>query len=213
MSDFKEYATKADSLARETFNDYYKAAEQMKTAETMIRKYPRRTGFGITPEYQKASLAAEAAMVNAKKSMEDVKDRFEKTKGELSNIRKNLKADIENTFGAKPEDIDNNAIALLERTALSPREYENLIKNANPTMQRVIASYASKAAEEHRTPEGALNAEGKLLYDLGSSYGSSAGNEYLQKYDVIMDAFDKCSRNYPMISDWVSLMGKYIEDF
>ena len=214
MSQFNEYAQRAKRVAKETFAKREELDNKLKAARDSVRKYPKRTGFGVTPDYMANSAKAEASLLEAQQNMRNFEiNTVEESKRRLAKIREELAEEIAKYYQADPHEVDEKTLELLRSGILSVDEYEALYEDANNTMKRIIGTYAIKEAENHRDHRGSFDNIGGRLAVIHNKSLTATGGEYLKAYDLIAEVANRCFTNPFMISAWDELVGETVESF
>lgn len=215
MSKYNSYAKKVDEIAKEAFKEYRKAEKVLEDAEKEARLYPQNHGV-VTADIAAKSARAHSDLLEAREKMKVARRSLEERNREIAALRKELAAEVEDHFSADPKSLDSNTLELLRSGILNSYEYEKLLKESraagNHTMARVIARYAGRAADR----EEAENGESSNTRNLRAvSYMASGdrGEDILQSFDVLAEAFKRSSQNPAMIDDWGSLTGGIVENF
>ena len=214
MSQFNEYAQRAERVAKETFAKREELDNKLKAARDSVRKYPKRSGFGITPDYMANSAKAEASLLEAHQNMRSFQiNTVEESKRRLAKIREELAEEIAEYYQADPNEIDQSTIELMRSGILSVDEYEALYEDANHTMKRVIGKHALEEAENHRNHIGSFDNIGGRLAVIHNKSLTATGGEYLKAFDLISEVFNRTVNNYAMACEWDNLLRQTIDNF
>lgn len=210
MSEFNDFAKKADAIIRDAFKEYRFAEKALEFATRAKDATPRRLGSGA--EYEAKAARAEATYLDAKQGLQSAKRSMSAYSDRLAILRKELVEALDKAYCVNPARIDANVLELLKSGIVRPNEYARLYDEAansdNVTMCRLIGKYAESAAGEFgNTPEGA-----KLRY-IANNAKKLDGRQYLQSYDGIADTFRRCVNNPAMISRWDELTADVINEF
>lgn len=207
MSEFSKYAVKVNEIAKAAFAKYRMAADGMKFAEEMRRKYPQQAGL-VNAEYAAQSARVYADYLTAKESMKRAQEEFSSHNSEIAALRRQLAADLNAHYAADPAALDANTLELLKSGVLTPAEYSRLLNKAqtegNFTMARVIAKYAGDAA-------ASMNQQDPRARELRAiSYTASAnnGSNILAAFDMMADVYRRATLNPHMIDSWDDLTGE-----
>lgn len=212
MSKYQEHFRKANTTAKAAFMEYRKAEKAYQEAEAMYQKYPERLGL-IDAEYAAKSARAKADFLQAKEALAAAKRTFARHADEISGMRKGLAADIAAANVASPDSMDMPTIELLKSGILTGGEYMTLLqKHANnPTMTRIIGKYAHDAAEARGRNPGDKEAANLRMAEYQAR--TNTGEEVLQSFDVVCDAFNRSVNNPAMIDHWDTLTGEIMQAY
>ena len=212
MSKYQEHFRKANTTAKAAFTEYRKAEKAYQDAEAMYRQYPERLGF-TDAEYAAKSARAKANYLEAKEALTAAKRTFAGHADEMTGIRKALAADIAAANIASPDSMDMPTIELLKSGILTGNEYMNLLQKyaENPTMTRIIGKYAHDAAEARGRNPGDKEATTMRMAEYQAR--TNTGEEVLQNFDVVCDAFTRSVNNPAMIDHWDSLTGEIMQAY
>lgn len=212
MSKYQEHFRKANSTAKAAFMAYRKAEKAYQDAEAMYRKYPERMGM-VDAEYAARAARAKADFLEAKEALTAAKRTLSGQADEMKGIRKALAADIAAANIASPDSMDMPTIELLKSGILTGGEYMNLLQKYanNPTMTRIIGKYAQDAAEARGKVPG--DTEATNLRIASYQARTNTGEEVLQNFDVVCDAFNRSANNPAMIDHWDSLTGEIMQAY
>lgn len=214
MSIFNKYGRKADNIAREAFKEYKAAEDAYNKARETAREYPRRHG-AVTAEYAANVARAEANLIEATAKYNKAKDMLQDRKRDIAAIRNELSKEINNYYCADPTKLDGHTIELLKSGVLNPNEYLNLMNKArsenNHTMERVIAKYASDAAEEEANRSGTDSKTASDFRAVSYMVKKDYGKAELANYDVIAECYRRTADNTTMIDKWDELTQGAVE--
>ena len=221
MSKFNSYARKIDELARRAFEEYEEAAAELKKAEDAQSEFPQRMGrtMGATREAKRAR--AQADYLEAKEKMRRVKNNMDGYNDTVAAIRRELAAAVDAAFVVDPAQVDTAALELMKSGICGAADFEKLLADAdranNPTMIRLVASYAAKAAEALTENNGRVShdrrEEWSRLNAVGQQGAGYTSRAKLQEFDALADTFKRTMRNPGMIGSWDMLTGNAIEAF
>lgn len=214
MSQFHKYAEQAEQVAKETFAKREELDNKLKAARDSVRKFPKRSGFGVTPDYMANSAKAEASLLEAQQNMRSFQiNTVEESKRRLAKIREELAEEIAEYYQADPHEVDEKTLELLRSGILSVDEYEALYEDANTTMKRIIGKHALEEAENHRNHRGSFDNIGGRLAVIHNKSLTATGGEYLKAFDLVAEVANRCFSNPFMITAWDELVGETIENF
>jgi hypothetical protein len=216
MSKFNGYARKVDQIAKKAFAEYRAAENALKEAKQKASEYPHRGGM-VNAEYAAKSARAQADYIEAKEAFSQAKKAFESHKSEIAAIRKELAAELNDYYAADPATLDSNTLELMKTGILKPHEYTKLMNEAqaagNYTMQRMIAKYASEAAEAEGKRSGENSETARELRAISYTATQNAGGDHLRAFDVLADVYDRAVNNPGMIDHWDELTAETTENF
>ena len=213
MRKYQEHFRKANSIAKQAFAEYRKAEKAWKNAEEQAKRYPDgRIGVTVDAEYLAKAARAKADLMEARQNMDKAKRTMASYKDEFGRIRQSLAADIAAANAANASDVDIATLELLKSGILTGAEYMSLLQNANPTMTRIIGKYAHDAAEA-RGKYGPGDEEAKALRIAEYQSRTNTGEEVLQSFDVLQDAFSRSVNNSSMIDHWDALTGEIVQAY
>ena len=86
--------------------------------------------------------------------------------------------------------------------------YDKAQKDGNHTMCRLLGKYAGDAAESAPTKE--LQAQ---MRTLASNAQSTAGREYTDRFNALLDAYSRTANNPAMMDRWDEITAQNIETF
>lgn len=217
MSQFNVYARRLDDAAKRIFGEYRRAEAAFKAAQTAKDRGPRRGRLQDAYTAAKINrldadyLEAKAAYDKLRKEMPD------RGEHELRTIRAELEKDLDTAFTADPAQVDIAALELMKSGICTAADYEKLLADAdNVTMKRLIASYASKAADSLRDKSGKIpfdQQEWARLDNVSRQTQSFTTRAVLETYDALSDVFARAMKNPGMIDHWDELTGCVVENF
>lgn len=215
MSKYNHYAKELDALARSNFQKYQsaKAAFESAKKDYEANKRPAVGVWMATPERMIAAANAEVRYFEAKDAWENVQRAYMNSVDEAMNIRNKLESAIGENNRAKSSDMDGNAIELLKSGILAPKEYEAMLNDfkGNPTMVRMIGSYAENSAREAEA-RGDHDAR-RTLAAVSFNSKQMDGRNHLEAFDFLADVYSRSVKNPGMIEHWDSLTSEAVESF
>lgn len=219
MSRFSKYATAVDNAAKQAFKKYHDAATALSWAERTKNATPRKSGAGVitSAEYDAKAAKAEAVYLEAVQDVKKAQSAILSDAERLSQLRKQLASDIEESYCVDPAQIDANTVELLKSGIMRPSEYERLMSSAinggNLTMARLIGRYADDAATA-ATSKGELGKpEAVQLRTIAEQARNLNGNKYLEAFDFLVDTMQRCGNTPGMIDHWEELTENTINAF
>lgn len=220
MSKFNAYAQRVDELARKAFAEYSKATDALKAAEGQYQKYSRSSG-NVTAEFVTKQARAKADFVEAQAALDKVRRDMDGYNDTVSAIRRELAAAVDAAFIVDPRQVDAAAVELLKSGICRAADYEKLLHDAhksdNSTMIRMIASYATQAADSLKEKDGRISydrhEEFSRLNAVGQRGAGYTSRAKLQEFDMLADAFRRTMKNPSMIGSWDMLTANIIENF
>lgn len=206
---FEYYGKRVDEIARKAFAEISEVESAFLEAEKRHKRLPENpSGRVVDSEYiaDAARATADYADANAKRFAMQ-RDLPESVRQAVKPIRAELVEAIKNKYRAKPGDIDQNTIALLNSGILTVDDYEALMNESpNPTMSKMIAAAAGKAAEAATDMNEATRL--RVLAQIGKRLD---GSESLEAFDAIVETMNRTLANTAMIPYWESLTTPFID--
>ena len=206
---FEYYGKRVDEIARKAFAEISEVESAFVEAEKRHKRLPENpSGRVVDSEYIVNAARATADYTTAKDRRYAMQRNLpESVRQAVKPIRAELVERIKDKYRAKPGDIDQNTIALLNSGILTVEDYEALMNEApNPTMSRMIASAAGKAAETATNQNDASRL--RVLAQIGKRLD---GSDYLETFDAIVDTMNRTIANPAMIPYWESLTTPFID--
>lgn len=184
------------------------------------REYPKRNGI-VNAEYTVKQTRAQADLTEAKAALDKVRRDMDGYNDTVAAIRRELAAAVDAAFVADPARVDAAAVELMKSGICTAADFEKLMHDAgqtdNPTMIRLIASYAAKAADSLKENDGRISydrrEEFSRLNAVGQQGAGYTSRAKLQEFDALADTFRRTMRNPGMIGSWDMLTGNAIEAF
>lgn len=203
MSKYNKYYKEVDTLAKEHFKAIEKAKQKVKVTEEAYNLFKRENGSGEGFPMLKAKFRSlEADYITAKEELKNTMHEFAESVKKVDAIGEELAEEIRNDYGARPEDVDQNTLELLKSGIVTAEEYVRMFNQANnPTMKRLIARYAEENATEETRPH--MQIMKKLVEN---------GDEYINNFSVLRDAFIRTTGNTAMIPCWDELTAEIVND-
>lgn len=203
MSKYNKYYKEVDTLAKEHFKAIEKAEQKAKDAEEAYNFFKRENGSGEGfPMIKAKFLSLEADYTTAKEELKNTMQEFAEGVTKVDAIGEELAEEIRNDYGVKPEDVDQNTLELLKSGIVTAEEYVRMFNQANnPTMKRLIARYAEENATEETRPTM------QILKKLVEN-----GDEYINNFSVLRDAFIRTTGNTAMIPYWEDLTAEIVNN-
>lgn len=137
---------------------------------------------------------------------------LDETKGKIKALRERLENALATHFLPNPAAVDGNLMAIVDSGVMSADEYarlfEQMVKNDNPTMARLIGAAAREAAENEKDP-----VKRSRLAAVAEAGKQCSADAYLKKFDTLVEMFTVCSRSGSMASSWDTYAGKHIDNF
>jgi len=215
MSKYNKHARALDEMARRNFAAYLKAKETFEKAEKIYQENKRQNVNVWVADASMIARAnrAEADYVEAKEAFKNAKKAYASSLDEVKNIRRELEKDIQENTRARADDMDTNAMELLKSGVLRPSEYKALLSDFrnNPTMIRMIGSYAKQRADEAEK-HGDPDMRSALFAVYEESRGVD-GSEHLRAFGYLEDVYRRCVNNTAMIGYWDQLTANTVENF
>ena len=211
MSEFNVYARQFDDIATGAFADYQAANEEYKAAQAAVNERPERRGI-VNADYAAAAARAKANLLEATEKFRNEKVRLAGHDHEISKIRRDLSAAVDNVYSSDPSKVDIATVELLKSGAMRPFDYEKLlaqfVDSGNFTMVQLVGRYAKVAADAAATPDAA--AELNAIERRSRTY---SGHQYIEAFDSLVSIFARCVANPSMIPYWDSLTKDTIDAF
>lgn len=206
---FEYYGKCVDEIARKAFAEISEVESAYSEAEKRHKRLPENpSGRVVDSEYiaNAARATADYANANARRFAMQ-RDLPESVRQAVKPIRAELVEAIKNKYRAKPGDIDQNTLALLESGIMTVDDYEALMNESpNPTMSKMIAAAAGKAAEAATDRNEATRL--RILAQIGKRLD---GSEALEAFDAIVETMNRTIANTAMIPYWESLTTPFID--
>lgn len=202
MTEFNCYAKELDDLVNTIGADYLSKERAYNDAMKPVMP-------DADPSKEKVKqLKRAAALEEAKQAFDAIKKETPgKMESGISSIRARLQNAAEEAFTAKPEQVDGNAIQLINSGILSVQELVKLFNDAltkrNYTMARMIA--AAKIAEDTETrPQMAL---------LRTAANGLTAEHVLSSYDELASVARRCIANPGLYAYWEQVTHESIAGF
>ena len=218
MSKFNEYARKLDAIAKAAFKESKDAAAALERAEDAKRRNPMRSG-AVTADYAATSARAQADYLDAVQKQKEVTEKMAdgEYRQQIKKLRGELAAAVNSAYQVKPDQIDTNALELLKSGIMKPDEYATMLNNAaasgNATMARLVGKYAENAAAAIAENDGLYDPNATALRQVSYQAKAYNGEQWLKAFDMMVDVYDRATRNPYMIDQWDSLTGETVETF
>ena len=113
------------------------------------------------------------------------------------NKREEIRAAYEADSALDPAEMDANSLTLLQSGLMSVEDYERMYAGANPTMRRLVAQFAGKAAEAE-TDTGRR----RRLDVIAQNSAENRIREAMGAIEGIEDLFRRCAANPVMLDYW-----------
>lgn len=214
MSKFKNYADKVNSIAKAAFNNYREAVQAAEKAEKRYKDEcdPHKDPTGSNYEQQARIARAKADMLEAHKAVKDAQAFMQQEINSVQAVGRELQAAVAAEFCADGSQVDMATVELMRSGILKPQEYFMLYdkaqKDGNHTMCRLLGKYAGDAAESAPTRE--LQAQ---MRTLATNAQHTAGQEYTDRFNHLLDAYSRTANNPAMIDRWDEITAQNIETF
>ena len=217
MSRFNVYAKQLDGVAREAFQELNEAKAALDRATDKCHAYPEKRGV-VDSGY-----AAKAARANA--DFIEARDRYEarrrslpdKCDGKISEIRETLERSISAYYEVKPDHVDGNALELLKSGIMRPDDYaamfNNMVRDENFTMLRLVGKFAADAAAVIEKKDGANAPDAIQLRTIANNARTYNGDVYRQAFGYLVDTFNRTMKNHAMIPHWDELTAETVDKF
>ena len=204
-----------EEIARSTFAEIDRIENEYKNAEQRRKETPQRVGI-IDAVYAAKAARAEAdylAARDARNSME--RDLPGKARSRIAEIRREYSQEVARQFAVDPSKLDMAALELLKSGIMKPAEYSSMMQEAqrsgNTTMTRMIARYASEAAEAAERKYGDGSTQARELRAVGYSGNTDPAAAALEVFDGVAEIFSRCIGNPSMIPMWDELAAPLLE--
>ena len=214
MSKFKTYADRVNSIAKAAFDNYREALAKLQKAEKRYKDEcdPHKDPTGRDYEQQAAIARAKANMLDAQKAVKDAQAFMLQEINSVQAVGREMQAAVAAAFCADGSQVDMATVELMRSGILKPQEYFMLYdkaqKEGNHTMCRLLGKYAGDAAESAPTKE--LQAQ---MRTLASNAQRTAGSEYTDRFNALLDAYSRTANNPAMIDRWDEITAQNIETF
>ena len=216
MSKFNKYIKEAEKVARLAIAKYIVAETEFDAAKRKMDDMPTSQNLA-DPIYQAKATIAKGEWLEAQAKFDSLRRNLPgEVESKLNEIRRELEADLTDSFAASPDQIDSNMLELLKGGILRPSEYVQMIDKAaseeNFTMARLIGKYAQDALETEVARNGNGRAASMLRLAIDKSRRTGADG-YLDKFDTLTYTARRCIENPGMQAHWDRLMGDLIKEF
>ncbi len=223
MGKYRSYAQKLDTLVRERFSDYEKAAAAYEKAKKAASDTPIRYGFGVTAEYQLKAQKADINFKEAEIEYKKAKEVYEGSLKEAETIRAELLEKLSYDGAVNPASLDRNVVDLLNAGICSDDEIIELYDAANVTTKRFVAKYADDRVKALMSKDNGGESEElfknrmsrqKLLMVTEDSkrFLDPERSDTMQYFDTAMGALKRTIANPAMISHWGMLTEEALEE-
>lgn len=218
MSKFNEYARKLDAIANAAFKESKDAAAALERAERAKRQNTQRAG-AVSADYAAASARAQADYFDAIHRQNDVRNKMDdgEYRQQIKKLRGDLEAAVNAAYQVQPNQIDANALELLKSGIMTADEYktmlEKAVSNGNATMVRLIGKYADSAAASVTGEKGFDDSGATALRYVSDLAKGCNGSAVLEKFDFMVDVYNRAINNPGMIEEWDNLTGETVETF
>lgn len=144
MNKYEMIAIRLNETATRMFKDFRAAQAKVRDAEEQVRKYSLvRSGIGANRQELLKKLQAEESLSTAKDELREVKKELTQRRKKLDSLKAELKAQLEERLSAKPEEIDEKTLKLLESGICTASEIARIYsKTESVTMRRLIGEFA-----------------------------------------------------------------------
>lgn len=206
---FEDFADEFDTFARGAIAHVVEIDQNLKSAESSrnAKQLPDESTVAFRARVADADAKLEAAR-NAHKQM-----RFDypgEVEAKTASMRTELEKAISDKFAARPSDVDNDVLTLLNSSILTPSEYVRLFNDAsNPTMKRLIAHSAGEAAEKLKDDREAAS----VLRNVANAGVRYSGSQFLAAFDGLRDILRRTIRNPAMSKNYGDLAAPFLEVF
>lgn len=211
MSLYSSIAVEFDGVMREAFSSYQEAEKAFDEARRQRDKTPVRAG----QPYDEAIIAhkLEIRYQEAKQAFESVKRELpDATRKTVGALRQRLVEAVNEDNKAHPEDIDDKTMMLVNSDILRADEVDELIKNSNTTMRRILSKYCDQRAAALEAKYGATDPEARRFREAAYN-GSDDGQLRIKAFDTVSEIADKCWQNSSMMDYWPSLTESTLQSF
>jgi len=210
-----EFREKIDELAHSTFEEIRRVEDDYKQAEQRRKETPQHNGV-VSAEYAARAAQAEAAYLSAREAYRGLQRNLPgKVDEHLAAIRREYAAEVAQRFAVDPSKMDMAALELLKSGIMKAGEYSTMMqeaqKSGNVTMTRLIARYASEAAEAAERKFGEGSAQARELRAVGYAGNIDPGAAALQTFDNVAEILRRCVNNPSMIPHWDGLAGPLLD--
>ena len=197
-NELNHYAKDLDTIARDFISTVEVAENKVKEAEKDV----------LRAKNEADRMTAKAELMRQQDALRLIKrDLPEQTMQHVKELRNALAADLNRAFAVNPDEVDNNAMKMLERANMMM--YDRYAAEGNITMCRIVADAAGLAAEKLDRKDPNFS----ILRNVELAARSFSGIDYLHKFDVITDVLRRTTRNHALFSRWDKLTAEMIEQF
>lgn len=205
MSELNHYGKDMDNLARDFMQAVSVAEKKVKAAEQDVQR----------AKNEPDRMTAQAELMRQQDAFNKIKRELPgQTMQRVQELRQALAADCDRVFAVNPDELDNNAMKVLEReTMMKPADYVTMYDKfaaaGNKTMCRVVADAAGRAAEKLDRQDPKF----QTLRHVELAAHSISGTGTMQKFDVLADCLKRTTNNLAMIPHWDELTAEIVENF
>lgn len=192
MSKYSQYAQKLDGAFKEAAEKCRHAAIELKRAEENNRNAQGYFQERYIGEREGRRATAKHEYELAKHNMESVlHDAWGAFDTVAANLDRQLRAEVESAYTISPSSVDSAVVELLKAGIATPADMQRMAAeySENPTMIKIIAQYAAKAAAS--AEDSAVAAQ----YRVVSQTVGNAKNAVLEGWDNLRSMANKCSGN------------------
>ena len=215
MSKYNSFVRRVDEIARKHFAEYAEALQQFNQAKAAYDAHPYRGHtHGIIDAESAASLAsAQAEHLKAKARLDAAKSALLSSKQAVRNVQREFRIELEKDVRIDPAALDMAALEVLKSGIMRPEEYGKMLSDYtnNPTMARMIGSYAKQAAAQMNKPEDA-DAR-RFLHAAVEQSKKADGSELIEGFDNLCTLYDRFANNPLMIPHWEEFTAGTVEGF
>lgn len=213
MSRFQKYVLRLDDVVEgaikiaNDLNANYNTAKQ-KCEFYRADRLGEPSRGALDPDNYVAALEWRAKLAAA----EQQKSKFwanlpEQTAQKISEIRADFARALDDAYSADPSRLDAATLTLLEADICDAHEYERLLnkamKNDNPTLARVIGSYANKTAEKVERDTvygGEYKADEYRAIAITAADFGRLSEKFLAAFDSYAYAIERATENPDMLN-------------
>ena len=219
MGNYRQFAEDLNELARGAFIGLLSAEETLNQAQANAKQYPMQGSGMVKEEYARQAIDAAHKLNKAKDAHSEAQAAMQAARRKMNELREKLANRVRDDFFPYGKDIDAEELKVLQSGILTPEEllymYEVETKCGNTTMQRIIGKHAAELAKDLDAlgNSTADHERAAKLFAVSVDSQKDRAAEVLQKFDNLLEIYDRSAANPAMISRWNEFAEPIIEAF